>query len=129
MHITHYCLGAAFVGLGAILSLGCDNNSTAPVTMGAIEITVATSSADIDVDPDGYLLSIDGAPGPPIGLNATMTIGSIPTGRHVTRLYGVASNCSVSPGNPRFVDVVEDKAASVSFLVTCIPTDNGDFDF
>jgi hypothetical protein len=109
--------------------VGCDKNPTEPATpeTGAIEITVSTSSADIDVDPDGYLVSIDGAPGPPIGLNATMTIGSMPTGSHLTQLYGVASNCSVSPGNPRFVDVVEDKAASVSFLVTCTPKDDGGY--
>ena len=102
MRVTSYYLGATFLGLAAILTLGCDDSRppAGPVT-GAIEITVATASASIDIDPDGYSLSIDGGPGLPVGVNAAVTIGALPTGKHLVRLDGVAPNCSVSGTNPR----------------------------
>ena len=120
MHITHYHL-ATFVGLAAILSAGCDNRSTGPVAepTGAIEVTVVTTSADIDVDPDGYSLIIDDRPSQAIGANAIVTIGALSTGRHLVGLDGVAANCTAGSLYRRYVDVTADKAALVSFPVTC----------
>ena len=80
MHITHYHL-STFVGLAAILTLGCDNDSTGPTTepTGSIEITVATQGADIDVDSDGYSLHIGGAGSQAVGVNAIVTVADLPT--------------------------------------------------
>ncbi len=132
MLITHHYLAATFLGLTAILTVGCDNNSTAPVTpaTGAIEITVSTSSADTDLDPDGYRLSIDGGPGPAVGANATVTIANLRVGNHIVRLYGVAPNCSVAGSIERQVEVTTDKAASpISFSVSCQPTEYEPWDY
>ena len=115
-NITNLC-----IPLAAILILGCGKSTgpTAPTTMGSVEITVATKSADIDVDPDGYGVMIDGVLSQAIGPNTTVTIGSLSTGGHFVVLIGVAANCSVGSQNPRYVDVIADKATLVSFPVTC----------
>lgn len=121
MHVTRCYLAATFLGLAAILTLGCDDSTGPPaLPTGAVEITVSTTSANIDLDLDGYTVSIDGRPGPAVGVNATVTIGFLPSGTHLVRLDGLASNCSVSGTNPRSVDVTSDTAASsVTFAVSC----------
>jgi len=119
--MTHRFLAATFLGVAAIVALGCHDStgSTAPGT-GAIEITVATEGTITDIDPDGYTLSIDGGLGQAVGVNATVTIGALPTGRHFVRLDGLAANCSISGTNPRSVNVTADNSApTVSFSVSC----------
>jgi hypothetical protein len=138
MHITHCYVAATFLGLAAILTMGCDD-STGPATptTGAIEITVSTAGENIDVDPDGYVLSIVAGPGLPrwlpahsVGVNATVKVGPLPTGKYLVRLDGLAPNCSVSGTNPRSVDVITDEAASpVSFSVSCIAKADGPGDW
>jgi hypothetical protein len=121
MQVTLYRRAATFLGIAAILSLGCHKNPTEPATpkTGALEITVSTSSADTDIDANGYRLSIDGWYTYTISVNDTVTIGPLATGRHLVQLYDLAPNCSVGSADWRFVDVIEDKEASVSFGVTC----------
>src|SRR6476620_9093818 len=123
MRITHHH-SAALVGFAAMMTLGCDA-STAPKT-GAIKITISTAGASIDVDPDGYSLSIDGRLSTVIGPNDVITIGDLAPGNYLVRLEGLATNCSVTGNNPVSVDVVDgDKSASpvgVAFSVSCIGT-------
>ena len=134
MRVTSDYYAAAFLGLASVLTLGC-GDSTAPAapTTGAIAISVSTASAPIDVDPDGYTLSIDGRPGQAVGVNATLTIGALPEGSHLLRLDGLAPNCSVRGPTPLSVDVIADNRASVaSFSVLCSAKDGsgaGDWDY
>ena len=133
MRVTdHYA--AAFLGLASVLALGCgDSTGPAAPTTGAIAISVSTASTSIDVDPDGYTLSIDGRPGQAVGVNATLTIGALPVGSHLLRLDGLAPNCSVRGPNPLSVDVIADNPVSVaSFSVSCSAKDGtgaGDWDY
>jgi hypothetical protein len=109
-----------FVGLAAIVTLGCHDSTGSAPPIGAIEITVATAGAVADIDPDGYTLSIDDAPGQAVGVNATVTIGRLQLGTHFVRLTGLAPNCAISGSYPRAVNVTADNAApSVSFSVSC----------
>ena len=101
----------------AMLSLGCDD-STGPLT-GAIGITVSTEGETIDRDPNGYILSIDGAQAQAVDVNAALSIANLPAGTHLVRLDGLAPNCSISGTNPRSVEVVANFVA-VSFSVSCI---------
>ena len=101
----------------AMLSLGCDD-STGPLT-GAIGITVSTEGETIDRDPNGYILSIDGAQAQAVDVNAALSIANLPAGTHLVRLDGLAPNCSISGTNPRSVEVVANFIA-VSFSVSCI---------
>jgi len=129
MRSSRFYLATAFLGLSAILAMGC-GDSTAPVwtapPMGAIEITVSTASAITDIDPDGYFLSIDDGPLQPVRVDATMTIGGVRLGTHLVSLYGLAANCAVNGTNVRSVELTTQGAASiVSFAVTCLPPDSG----
>ena len=94
---------------------------------------MSTASASVDIDPNGYSVSVDGRPGQAVGVNAAVTFGSLSTGTHLVQLGDLALNCSVSGTNPRSVDVNADGAASpVSFAVSCIAmteTGAGDWDY
>lgn len=115
---------AILLGFSIILSSGCHEPTAS--TSGAIAVTVSTAGANIDPDPDGYALSVDGGPDKAVGVNATVTVADLPTGNHQVRLDGVASNCSVAGANPRSVDVIDYAKApspvSVLFSVSCIAT-------
>ena len=123
MHVTDHYLAAAFLGFATISAVGChDSTGPAAPTTGAIEITVSTAVLrSVDVDPDGYTLSVDDGPGQAVGVNVTVTIAALPTGRHRVQLSGLAPNCSLSGINLRLVDVITDKASPISFSVSCQP--------
>ena len=126
MRITRDHYAAAFLGLGAVLILGCGGDSTgpAPPTTGTLEIRVSTDSANVAVNPGGYALIIDGGPGQPVGANATVMITALATGRHLVRLDGVAPDYVINGSNPRWVYVGTAKAPSlpVSFSVSRVVT-------
>jgi hypothetical protein len=135
MCARHRTLAATFVGLTATLSLGCGGDSTEPIaqTTGAIEVSVSTVSTDIDVDPNGYTLNIDGRLGPTVGVNAMLSIGTLLPGAHFIQLDDLAPNCSVRGPNPLPVYVFSGKAPqTVTFLVGCSAKDGsggGDWDY
>ena len=114
---------AAFLGLAAVLIIGCDD-STGP-TATAIHAVVFTSGATIDRDPDGYTLSIDGEPPHVLGSFDQATFTDIQPGAHVLHLGGVVANCFVVGDNPRSVDIAVSPRGSasitVSFVVQCVP--------
>ena len=121
-HSTRCKFAALFLSVAA-LSLGCDD-STGPTT-GAVAVSVSTTGAAVDLDPDGYSLSIDGGAGQAVAVNSAVTLADLPPGNHLVRLDGLAPNCSIQGSNPRSVDVVASRegrsTVSVSFFVTCIP--------
>ncbi len=85
---------------------------------GSIEVTTLTTGESLD--PDGYLATIDGAPGRPVGSNGTITFAGVTAGDHTVILTGVAPNCAVVGENPRTVPVGTD-AAGTRFEITCGP--------
>jgi hypothetical protein len=124
MNKTHRSLVAALVGLISSLTVGCgDSSEPAAPTTGTLEIRVSTDSANLPVDPGGYDLAIDNGPSQAIGANATITVAALSTGRHLVRLYGVATNYAINGDNPRWVFVGTDKAPAppVSFSVSRLP--------
>lgn len=87
---------------------------------GTLEIaTVTTGSAQ---DADGYLISIDGGTGQPIGTNATVTLANVSAALHTVQLLGLAANCGVTGGNPLGVAIGAGETGRVSFAVTCAAT-------
>lgn len=138
MRVSHNYITLTFLGLAAILTLGCRDSTgplgptTEPAT-GAIEVSVSTTvSSDSDVDPDGYTLSIVGASDHGVGVNGSLSIGALPIGVYLVRLHGLAPNCSVRGTNPLAVRVTADTAATrVSFSVSCSKAGDGagDWDY
>jgi hypothetical protein len=131
MRATQGYLAATFLGFAAILTLGCDDSTGPAQPTGAIQITVSTKGANIDIDPDGYTLRLDGGPGRTVAVNAAVRIGLVPSGTHLVRLDGLASNCSVDGPNPRSVEVIAGESASpLSFAVSCVvPSGGGGWDY
>lgn len=123
IHASHPHRSAGFLALAGIFTVACIGAiEPLPSTTGAIIVTVSTAGASIDVDADGYTLSIDSAPGQAVGVNALITVGSLAWGEHVVRLDGLSANCSVSGGNARAVNVVNsgsDSPVLISFSVSC----------
>jgi hypothetical protein len=117
MRVTTDHWAAAFLGLAAVLALGCDD-STAP-TSGAIRTVVATTGALLDIDPNGYTVSIDGGPNQVLANSGAVTTSGLQAGNHLVQLGDVASNCTVDGTNPRSVDVVA-AHVDVFFVVSCI---------
>ena len=101
--------------LAAALVAGC-KDTTAP-TPGRLQVSATTSGADLD--PDGYLVSVDGGAALAIGTNGTISMPGLPPGDHAVRLNGVAPNCSVDGVNPRTVTVVAGATMEISFLLLC----------
>src|SRR6185436_19277007 len=68
------------------------------------DLSVSTSTTGLNVDPDGYTLTLDGSTTRAIGTNASTTFSALPAGSHTVVLSGVAGNCSVSGGACRTVN-------------------------
>jgi hypothetical protein len=83
-------------------------------------LTVTTSTTGSTLDPDGYRVTVDGVDRGSIGINETVTFTALAAGSHTVGLTGVASNCSVSGGSSRTVNVPSGGTATVSYTVACV---------
>ncbi len=114
---THLALVAVLGGTGS-LTTACTDIAQPAAPAAAVRATVTTIG--VDLDPDGYRVSVDDGSERAIGTNATVTIADIPAGDHAVRLEGAAANCTVDGNNPRAVTVVAAGTADVAFTVACI---------
>lgn len=88
-------------------------------TTGAVE--VVTSTTGVELDPDGYTVTVDDVASGAIGSAARRTIAELAPGAHRVGLGGVSANCEVQGENPRAVSVVAGETASEAFTVVCVP--------
>jgi dipeptidyl aminopeptidase/acylaminoacyl peptidase len=84
-------------------------------------IRVSTTTTGPSPDPDGYLVSLDGAPRGPLGQQQVLDISPIHPGSYILRLSSIAGNCSIPEGTSRYVMVAEAVVSTVLFAVTCAP--------
>ena len=82
-------------------------------------IRISTTTAGVDLDPDGYRVSVDGGAAAVVGVNDALVVPGLNPGSHVVTLGGAAFNCAVSSANPRSVLVVTGATADVVFAITC----------
>jgi len=107
-------LFATLVGVAA--ATGC-KDATGPTT-GAAHVTVTTTG--IDLDADGYTVTVDGKPQRTVAARDAITFPRLPTGTHTVELIGLTVNCVVSGDNPRTVTVARGTTTQVTFSVTCV---------
>ena len=105
------------------------NITPPPPTTGSV--TVTTSTTGLDLDLDGYTVTVDGTTSQSIATNSGSTGVTFPglsVGNHGVVLSSVASNCSVTGGNSRTASVTAGQTDSIAFSVTCtaIPPTTGD---
>lgn len=85
--------------------------------VGVVRVFVSTSGGD--PDPDGYIVSLDGAPGQPIS-DASLFIEGVRTGVHTLTLSGVAENCHLLSSNAVNVTVAFGGTIGTEFIVNCV---------
>jgi hypothetical protein len=85
-------------------------------------IAVSVSTVGEELDPNGYVLTLDGAAtGRAIGINASETFADLRTGNHDLELGDVAPNCN-SVDLHRTAAVAANETSSVNFDLTCVAT-------
>ncbi|MFL5237874.1 MAG: hypothetical protein ACJ8EL_09785 [Rhizomicrobium sp.] len=106
--------------LVALFVVGCGGGSgggpTGP-TEGTLEIIASTSGSDLD--PDGYMLSVDNGAPQPLPPNGADTVVSLSPGTHTVTLAGVAPNCLLGGENPRSVEIAAANMTSLSLDIAC----------
>ena len=90
-----------------------------PIT-GTIEVITVTAGSSLD--PDGYLVSLDGSAGQSIGANAILRLEALALGPHVVTFSGQAHNCHLHGENSRPVELVGGTTV-LTFSVTCLGVD------
>ena len=94
----------------------CGDAPTGPAT-GTLEITTVTTGDR--VDPDGYVVALDGD-GKPIGSNATLMLSDLAPGEHELELQGLAAECAIAGSNPRPVTVESGIRGRVTLQISCL---------
>ena len=114
-HAVHVNLTRLVLWAAPVAGLACGGGTD--VVLPDLRITTATTG--VEIDPDGYTVSIDGQAAQAIGLNATLAVDQIADGQHTVALAGIAGNCVVGGQNPQTVSVASGSTATAAFTVTC----------
>jgi hypothetical protein len=88
--------------------------SAAPTLSGALSIATTVTGND----PDGFLVSIDGAKAQPLGRQLGATITNVTIGTHTVELQDL-DGCVVTEANPATVIVAAGENVSLDFTVSC----------
>ncbi|HEY6158835.1 MAG TPA: hypothetical protein VIV88_15390 [Gemmatimonadales bacterium] len=89
------------------------------------DLYVSTSTTGVDLDPDGYTVTVDGGASQPIASNGAISFTGVATGSHTVALSGIAGNCSVTSANPQTVTVTAGATTGAPFSLSCAPTGSG----
>ncbi|MEX2157598.1 MAG: hypothetical protein WD773_12265 [Gemmatimonadales bacterium] len=123
--------GVALTDVAANCTPSAQNPSAANVTGGdttavalaiacvATGVRVTTATTGIDLDSDGYAVSVDGVLAAVVGANGSVEITRLAVGSHTVALIAVAANCPVAGGSDRPVNLVLGQIAAVTFDLTC----------
>jgi len=98
------------------LAAACSGDSTAPA-QGDLNLTVITSG--VDLDPNGYLASIDGGAPTTAPANGTAALTGIAAGEHTLSVTDVDENCSLTETTPVGFTVTDGSQTSVVLHITC----------
>lgn len=120
------------------LTQGSSNPRTVAVVGGVVGATdfdlgcgswgglfVTTNTTGVDLDADGYTVTVDGTANQAIAANGGVTYTQLYATSHSIALSGLAANCTLSGTNPRTVTVAPGKTASLTFSASCTPTGSG----
>ncbi len=95
-------------------------SASAPLTVTAAgTIRVTTTTTGVDLDADGYLVSVDGGTPVAVTINGVKALTPFRAGSHSVGLTGIADNCAVTPPNPSLVTVALAQTTDVTFTVNC----------
>ena len=89
------------------------------------DVYVSTSTTGVDLDPDGYTVTVDGGASQPMASNGAVTFTGVAAGSHTVALSGIAGNCSVTSANPQTVTVTAGATTGAPFSLSCAPIGSG----
>jgi len=93
--------------------------TTCTATTGGVRVVVQTIG--LNQDPDGYSLTMDGAPRiADLPTNGERTSTGIVPGSHSFQLDGIAPNCTLNGTNPRVGTVIAGATLQLAFTVNCV---------
>jgi dipeptidyl aminopeptidase/acylaminoacyl peptidase len=92
-------------------------NVTCEAMTGSLAVTIVTEGDTLD--PDGYMVTLDGNQNRPAGVIDIVTFTDLPQGAHSIELSGIAKNCIVIGANPRNVNITAGQLAEATYDVTC----------
>jgi hypothetical protein len=110
-------VGAFFLLSITLAGFGCGGGGGTDVVLPSLIITTSTTGVELDLD--GYSVSIDGQAAQPISSNTTFTVERLADGQHTVELSGIAGNCAVGGQNPGSVSVASGATATLAFEITC----------
>jgi len=110
---------AAIVGLAVLWASACSDQGPSP-SIGAARVSLTT--VGLDLDPDGYTLTLDAGTPKSVAVNSTVILTGLIPGPHALLLGGVATNCTPNGANTSALNVVAGDTADVAFTVTCTST-------
>lgn len=84
--------------------------------VGTIRVVAETTG---ELDPDGYLVSLDGGSAQSLPVNGSVSFQDVPEGSHQVALSDLASNCTLAGSSVRNVDVLDGQTTEEVFAVTC----------
>jgi hypothetical protein len=124
LRVAHCGLTTFLLGSAAIAGIACIE-TTSPAA-GVFRVVVSTTGAITDLDPDGYVVSMNDGHLRSIGVEAVVRITYVQRGTHVLRLAGLTENCAVVGDNPRSVMMPADRPFNanlrIDFIVHCVPS-------
>src|SRR5207248_2693169 len=98
---------------------------TVPPPTGDLTVTAATTGQDLD--PDGYIVTVDGGRSRSLGINTSTTYPGLTATSHTVELTISTGKCTVSGQNPRTVTVAT-SGTTTTFTISCaaLPPPAGD---
>jgi len=108
------------------VTIGADGTATTNFDVGCASVgslVVGTNTTGVDLDPDGYTVSVDGS-NESAAKNGSVTFTGLATGTHSVALSGAAQNCT-SGANPQSGSVTAGGMTSVTFSLSCAPIGSG----
>ncbi len=99
--------------------------ATTPSATGPPALLVVTSTAGHNLDPDGYVLVVDGTEQGRIEINDSKTLQSVPAGTHSLDLIGIAETCRPHAGLPLTLTVAQSGTTRADLRVECLGIPDG----
>jgi hypothetical protein len=108
----------ALTAVALLVSLSCGESPTDNGNTNFATIRVTTATGGLDLDADGYSVTLDGGQAQSITANGQVTFTNVGLGQHTVALSGVAANCTVPAGLSRTVQILG-ADVTLDYTVTC----------
>ncbi|MFL5401192.1 MAG: hypothetical protein ACJ8BF_00040 [Gemmatimonadales bacterium] len=86
-------------------------------TVGALQVTTSTTGSTLD--PDGYILALNGKDRLRIGVNEVAVFSRILPGGYTVLLRDLAPNCEMSEESARSAEVIAGATATITLTIGC----------